>query len=142
MNTNTASAEISASDPPSTIRWYIGKDVAQGRVLYQKNCSGCHRPDASGVQEWRKLDAQGNYPPPPLNGSAHTWHHSLAILQRTIKEGGEQLGGTMPSFGEKLNTREIEEILAWIQSLWPTKVYTMWEKTNSESGDLSSSDIF
>ena len=84
-------------------RWYSQVQVARGDALFQENCASCHKPDASGTPNWRETDAEGKYPPPPLNGTAHTWHHPLSILRRTVSVGGVPLGGTMPGFGEKLN---------------------------------------
>ena len=50
--------------------------VQSGEAIYNKNCASCHGPNGQGLAEdWRIKDANGNYPAPPLNGTAHTWHH-------------------------------------------------------------------
>ena len=108
-------------------RWYSQRQVNEGYRLYQANCASCHRPDASGTNEWRK-PVNGHYPPPPLNGTAHTWHHSLEVLHRTIEQGGVRLGGMMPAFGSRLSAGQIDSLLAWIQSRWPEEVYQIWAK--------------
>jgi mono/diheme cytochrome c family protein len=107
-------------------RWYTQEQVAQGAPLYAKFCAECHGPKAASTTEWRKQDAEGYYPAPPLNGTAHTWHHQLPLLQRTIREGGAKFGGKMPPFADKLNAAEVDAIIAWFQSLWPEKTYTTW----------------
>jgi hypothetical protein len=46
------------------------------------------------------LDACSACRPPPLNGRAHAWHLSIAQLAGSIKQGGQQLDGVMPGFGQ------------------------------------------
>ena len=60
-----------------------------GEAIYNKNCASCHGPNGQGfAEDWRIKDANGNYPAPPLNGTAHTWHHSPAQLLYTINKIG------------------------------------------------------
>lgn len=121
------------SQPKRLTRWYSELQVVKGYHLFQANCATCHQTDASGTKEWRKPDASGNYPPPPLNGTAHTWHHPLAILRRTVQTGGIPLGGTMPPFGDKLTAEEIDNILAWVQSHWSDEIYAAWNTSNLQA---------
>lgn len=127
------SYQIIGKTPVLSDRWYNSAQVQRGRSLYQANCASCHKSDMSGTPDWRKADAQGKYPPPPLNGTAHTWHHSLATLRRTIMTGGVPLGGTMPGFADQLNQEQIDDILSWIQSHWSDEIYRRWEERNSLS---------
>ncbi len=112
-------------------RWYSQSQVTRGNTLFQANCAVCHKPDAAGTSNWKKLDANGKLPPPPLNGTAHTWHHPLSILRRTVTNGGVPLGGTMPGFGSKLKPQQIDDILAWVQSHWSDQIYHTWSERNS-----------
>jgi len=107
-------------------RWYTPAQVKVGKTLFLQNCAVCHQPDGSGTQNWKSRDALGNLPPPPLNGTAHSWHHDLETLARYIREGGAPLGGTMPAFAHRFTEAEIESLLAYIQSLWPDAVYQRW----------------
>ena len=75
---------------------------------------------------WRKTLADGSYPPPPLNGTAHARHHPLSLLLRTIRKGGAQIGGKMPGFGKKLNEKEQLGSIAFFQSKWSDKTYQGW----------------
>lgn len=111
-------------------RWYTGQQVAQGAQLYLAHCAVCHGPEAASTPQWRTPGADGHYPPPPLNGSAHTWHHPLSQLRRTVREGGIALGGVMPPFQEVLEAQQVDAILAWIQSLWLDSIYQQWEARN------------
>jgi len=118
---------------PTNARWYSQQQVSRGNVLYQENCASCHNADASGSTNWRKPDITGSYPPPPLNGTAHAWHHPLSALRLTIKIGGVPLGGTMPAFANKLDPQEIDAILAWVQSHWSDEIYNVWHERNTKT---------
>ena len=120
-------------------RWYTAEQVTQGKELYAKHCAECHGKDAASTPEWRKPEPDGHFPPSPLNGTAHTWHHPLPLLQRTIREGGIRLGGKMPPFNDKLSAAEIDAIIAWFQSLWPENIYAIW--SGSKSPTLSQPDF-
>ena len=32
----------------------------------------------------------------------------------------------MPPFGEKLNSQQIDAVIAWVQSNWPDEIYLRW----------------
>jgi len=40
------------------------------------------------------------------------------------------MGGVMPGFKDKLNDKEIDFVLAWIQSHWSDKIYEEWLTIN------------
>lgn len=107
-------------------RWYTSSQVAQGKALFSVYCAECHGNNAEATPNWRKSDKDGNYPPPPLNGTAHAWHHPLPQLRLTIRNGGAGVGGKMPPFNDKLSSAEIDSIIAWFQSLWPDEAYRRW----------------
>ena len=119
---------ISASaETPVEGRWYTASQLAQGKQLFAQNCQICHGAEGQGLAEdWRKPLADGSYPPPPLNGSAHTWHHPLSSLLNTISKGGQQYGGKMPAFGDKLSDREKMALIARIHDWWPESIYQQW----------------
>jgi len=109
-------------------RWYTAAQVAKGGGLYAQNCAVCHAADGSATAAWRTPDANGNYPPPPLNGSAHTWHHPLATLDRTIADGGAAYGGVMPGFAAVLTETDRLAVISWFQSLWSDDIYERWRQ--------------
>lgn len=117
------------NEPKIEKRWYTQSQVAIGQKVFQNNCAVCHGNNAQGTSDWRKRLADGSYPPPPLNGTAHTWHHPMKILKRTIQEGGVARGGKMPAFKNTLSESEIESVIAYFQSKWPSEVYEIWENT-------------
>ena len=117
--------------------WYSKQLVSQGEQLFLQNCATCHGQNAESTPDWKKTDVNGNYPPPPLNGTAHAWHHDLDLLRRTIREGGAKLGGQMPAFEGVLNAEEIDSVIAFFQSKWPDDIYQRWAG-RFESSDLPS----
>jgi len=116
-------------------RWYSEQQVADGEKLFRQNCASCHGANAEATPNWKETDSNGNYPPPPLNGTAHAWHHDMGVLRRTIREGGARLGGQMPGFEERLNAAEIDSVIAFFQSKWPDEIYQRW------SNRFASSDL-
>ena len=115
--------------------WYDKEDIALGKSLFDKNCVVCHGANATGtVVDWRKKMSNGKLPPPPLNGTAHTWHHKPALLDKIIQEGGETYGdsykGWMPAFKDKLDAKERLAVLKYIHSLWPKKIQEGYDEFN------------
>ncbi len=100
--------------------------ISRGGRLFQKNCAECHGTNAQGDANWRQRDADGMFPPPPLNGTGHAWHHPSTVLHNVIANGSPQGMGKMPAWRDKLSNEEIEAIIAWFQSKWPDQVYGAW----------------
>ena len=126
-------AEQAAEQQTVPGRWYTESQLAAGERLYSQHCAACHGADGSATEEWRQRDASGHFPPPPLNGTAHTWHHPLSVLDATIAEGGQAVGGVMPGFAAILAAGERRAIVAWIQSLWPDEIYARWAEIDARS---------
>ena len=114
----------------STSLAYDAKRYTQGLQLYQQHCSSCHGKQAEGAIQWHQKNAQGQFPPPPLNGTGHTWHHSYALLVKIIKEGTSATGGNMPAWQGRLSDQQIDDILYWVQSQWDKEIYEAWQSTN------------
>ncbi len=117
--------------------WYSKQQVLQGESLFRQNCADCHGQNAESTPDWKKTDADGNYPPPPLNGTAHAWHHGMELLRRTIREGGVKIGGQMPAFEGVLDSDEIDSVIAYFQSKWGDDIYQRWAG-RSDSTELPS----
>ncbi len=109
-------------------RWYSEESVILGEKVFLQNCIRCHGIEAKGITaNWRKPLPGGNFPPPPLNGTAHTWHHPMSLLLKTVREGNDQYGGNMPAFARILNDEEQLAVIAYIQSLWKEDIYASWQ---------------
>ncbi|MFT5502283.1 MAG: mono/diheme cytochrome c family protein [Woeseiaceae bacterium] len=128
---------VACAKPATTVagRWYTEEQVVAGAPLYQTYCAVCHAADGSATAEWKTPGADGNYPPPPLNGTAHTWHHPLELLDYTIVNGGVEYGGVMPGFGEALDEAQRLAIVAWFQSLWTDDIYDKWLEIDQRNAE-------
>ena len=105
--------------------------IMQGGKVFQQNCAVCHGAQAQGAPDWQRPDASGKYPPPPLNGTAHSWHHPMKVLKRVIKQGTAAQGGNMPAWEGKLSDKEIDAVIAWFQNKWPDPLYAAWARRNA-----------
>jgi mono/diheme cytochrome c family protein len=110
--------------------------VVRGRAIYDRHCAECHGAQGRGPDgDWRIRDAEGKFPPPPLDDSAHAWHHPTAVLLEVVREGSPQGQGNMPAWKEKLSEQEMQDVVAYIKSLWSDPVYQLWLKMERQSLD-------
>ncbi len=116
---------------PTYQRWYKFQQVTSGAGVFRQNCAACHGNQAQGAENWRKTDAKGKYPPPPLNSTGHGWHHPLPILFSVIKNGSPGGQGDMPAWREKLTDEQILDAIAWFQSKWPEEIYQAWAQRDA-----------
>lgn len=127
LSANASSGK--ASEQLDVERWNSAEQVALGRQVFAQNCALCHGKEAQGtVSDWREKLEDGSFPPPPLNGSAHAWHHPQEVLLRVIDYGGEAMGGKMPAFIDVLGQGEKLATIAYFQSFWTDETYKKWIK--------------
>jgi len=121
-----ADAALPAPTPQSiAARKLDPEKIKRGAVVYRTHCASCHGPNGEATSNWREQGADGRYPPPPLDGSAHAWHHSTGTLEKMIREGSPGVGG-MPPWNGKLTNQEIDDVIVWIKTLWPDEIYDIW----------------
>lgn len=113
-------------------RWYTHDQLERGTAVFAQSCAECHGANAEATSNWRETTPDGKYPPPPLNGTAHAWHHPLDVLRRQINLGGIPLGGVMPAFRDKLSAADVDAAIAFFQSKWNDEIYAIWKERNAE----------
>ena len=107
----------------------LESNIALGENVFNQNCVSCHGSKGRGLAEnWKVKDENGNFPAPPLNGTAHTWHHSPSQLLYTINKGGVDMGGQMPGFEGRLNEDEKQALIDYIYSLWPSEIQSKYDE--------------
>ncbi len=116
-----------ATDAPAR-RWYAFQHVSRGGKVYQENCAACHGMTGGGGVNWRQSGPDGKYPPSPLNGTGHAWHHPLKVLFHVVKNGSPGGQGNMPAWKEKLSDEDMIAVIAWFQSKWPDQIYAAWSQ--------------
>ncbi len=100
-----------------------------GKVIFNKKGVSFHGLKGKGiVKDWNVKDDISNYPVPPLNGTAHTWHHSPAQLLYTINKGGVEMGGQMPAFENLLSKKEKQALIDYLYSLWPKEIQEKYDE--------------
>ena len=97
--------------------------LGRGERIFRTYCASCHGESGEGQPHWNITKSDGTLPPPPLNGSGHTWHHGDGTLYKQVKLGGDYLDlpgfkSGMPAFGAQLSHQEIVDVLAYVKSLW------------------------
>lgn len=120
-------APVSMAADAEASRWFSSAVVEKGEAVFAQRCAACHGDVAQGLTaDWRTRQRDGSFPPPPLNGSAHAWHHPLQQLLQTIDTGGIPYGGQMPPFGDILDDDEMLAAIAYFQSFWSEEIYLAW----------------
>lgn len=108
--------------------------ISRGEKVFSQNCASCHGDEAQGDPDWRTRDKEtGRFPPPPLDGTAHAWHHPLAQLKHVIANGSPGGKGNMPAWSGKLSEQEMDDTIAWFQAKWPAEVYAAWAEINQRA---------
>jgi mono/diheme cytochrome c family protein len=107
-------------------RWYEAEQVTRGSALFTQHCASCHGKNGEGAFTWRQVGPDGKYPPPPLNGTGHAWHHPIQALGSQIKWGAPGGQGNMPPFEDRLSDEQIVEVIAWFQYQWSDEIYAQW----------------
>jgi len=88
-------------------------DAAHGKALYAKYCASCHGPNGVGEFNWMNRDRAA----PPLDSSAHAWHHEDAqlvsfILDKPVPDS------RMPAWRGILSRDDAIDLVAYIKTLW------------------------
>ena len=108
--------------------------VAQGKSLYSQNCASCHGANLEGKLDWKRIQEDGSYLPPPHDGSGHTWHHPDELLLNITANGGDMPESKMPAFGEVLTEQDMRAVLEFIKSNWEQqeREYQWWITVTSK----------
>lgn len=125
--------ETAAGTKAAPERWYDAEHVTRGGALFVQHCASCHGKNGEGAFTWRQVGPDGKYPPPPLNGTGHAWHHPIQALGSQIKWGAPGGQGNMPPFEDRLSDQQIVEVIAWFQNQWSDEIYAQWLQIEQRS---------
>lgn len=100
--------------------------VAEGEKLFNANCTKCHGDKGIGESSDVYIrDERGDLvatpAAPPLDDTAHAWHHTDGELVGIILNGSPQRNTRMMAWKEILSEDDARAIVAYIKSLWSQK---------------------
>lgn len=106
-----------AAGPPAPASAPAAADAAAGQQLYSQYCAACHGPEAKGgvkLGDATSADLRWQTLGP-------TYHSDPALVQRAILQGqdqdGQALDDVMPRWQGKLTTTQVQDIVAYLQTL-------------------------
>ena len=130
----------SSSPPPLVLHHFEPASVTRGAGVYEQHCALCHGPQAQGHPDWQTPSDGAFAAAPPLNGTGNDWKRSRAELTAVIRNGARRKSDkteVMPAWKGRLNERDIEDVVNWMQSLWPEQVYDAWNKAQAAAAPKS-----
>lgn len=124
-------SEPTVAPPPLALHHFEPASVTRGAGFYQQHCALCHGPQAQGHPDWQTPSDGSFAAAPPLDGTGNDWKRSRAELAAIIRQGVKRKSDkleVMPAWKGRLNDRDTEDVINWMQSLWPAPVYDAWNK--------------
>lgn len=96
--------------------------ISKGEALYQKYCVSCHGEKGVGENPLN-IYATDEYGviAPPLDESAHAWHHTDEALVEVILEGSSR-NPRMKSWKDVLTEEDARDLVGYIKSLWSPRI--------------------
>lgn len=99
-------------------QWVNKEVIDKGRALYEENCQDCHGEKGVGERP-NDMFAKDDFGfvAPPLDDSAHGWHHSDQGIVETILNGSPR-NERMIAWKDTLTPEDAQNIVTYIKSLW------------------------
>ncbi len=88
-------------------------DVAKGKEAFEANCAICHNADSEEDNVGPGLKGISKKGAHKLSDGTEHKDHSAGVLRKQIVDGG----GAMPPVGGALSDKEVDDVLAYVQSL-------------------------
>jgi mono/diheme cytochrome c family protein len=116
------------------VRQFDPASITRGARLFEEHCAQCHGPQAQGHPDWQTPSDGSFAAAPPLNGTGNDWKRSRVELAATIRNGVRRKSDNvdvMPAWKGRLSDQDAEDMLNWMQSLWPAEIYDAWTKAQA-----------
>lgn len=126
--------EPAATAPPLAVQQFDAASLRHGAALFAEHCAQCHGPEGQGHPDWQTPSGDQFAAAPPLNGSGNDWKRSRVQLAAVIRDGARRASDKaeiMPSWKGRLKEPDIEDVINYMQSLWPADVYEAWSKAQA-----------
>lgn len=122
--------------PAPAVRHFEPASLARGAALFEQHCALCHGPQAQGHPDWQTPSNGSFAAAPPLDGTGNDWKRSRAELIASIQNGVKRKSDNemvMPAWKGRLKEQDVEDMVNWLQSLWPAEVYEAWNKAQANA---------
>jgi mono/diheme cytochrome c family protein len=99
-------------------------DLANGKQLFQNNCSICHKANGTGGESIGKAVSAD------INGATleASYLHRDSLIARAILDGldahGQQLDKVMPRYRGHATPQQVADLIAYLKSLREIRVWT------------------
>ena len=126
--------KVAAPVPGPAVHQFDSASIARGARLFAEHCVVCHGPQAQGHPDWQTPSDGSFAAAPPLNGTGNDWKRSRTELAATIRNGVRRKSDNvdvMPAWKGRLGDQDAEDMLNWMQSLWPAEIYEAWTKAQA-----------
>lgn len=126
----------SSAPPAPAARHFEPAGLTRGAALFEQHCALCHGPQAQGHPDWQTPNNGSFAAAPPLDGTGNDWKRSRAEMAAAIQNGIKRKSDNemvMPAWKGRLKDQEVEDVINWLQSLWPAEVYEAWSKTQANT---------
>lgn len=120
--------------PAPAVRHFEPASLVRGAALFEQHCALCHGPQAQGHPDWLTPSNGSFAAAPPLDGTGNDWKRSRAELAATIQNGVKRKSDNemvMPAWKGRLKDQDVEDVINWLQSMWPAEVYEAWTKAQA-----------
>ena len=108
--------------------------IERGEIVYQQHCASCHGAELQGAPDWKALNADGTWKPPPHDSTGHTWHRPDQLLTDIIRDGGGFPETRMPAFASVLSDTDIDALLEYLKANWAEQERAFqWQVTWQEA---------
>lgn len=118
------------------VRHFEPVSLTRGAALFEQHCALCHGPQAQGHPDWQTPSDGSFAAAPPLDGTGNDWKRSRADLAAIIRNGVKRKSDNemvMPAWKGRLKDPDVEDVINWLQSLWPAEVYEAWNKAQANA---------
>ena len=88
-------------------------DPEKGKQVFADNCALCHNADSDEAIIGPGLKGLFHWPPHKLSDGTEHKEHTVAIIRKQIVEGG----GAMAAVGASFSEEEINNLIAYLQTL-------------------------
>jgi len=119
---------------PLAIRQFDAESLRRGAALFGEHCAQCHGPDGQGHPDWQTPSGDQFAAAPPLNGTGNDWKRSRVQLADIIRHGVRRASDKseiMPAWKGRLKEQDVEDVINFMQSMWPAEVYDAWTKAQA-----------